>query len=75
MKSQEELKNKWQKRQDWFISMIGKRVYRAPVSCQCESCKNGNLNGILVDDEMHADYLHACESEMRIRYSAKPLQS
>lgn len=67
-----DLVSAYEKRQQWFISMIGKRVYRPPLSCKCPTCIDGHVNGILVSDEMHADYLHACESEMRFRYSDKP---
>jgi hypothetical protein len=69
MKTQAELKSAWEKRQQWFVDRIGMRVYRPPVSCTCESCVDGHINGVLIHDETHADYLHCCESEMRLRYS------
>lgn len=68
-----DLKTAYQKRKQWFIDRIGKRVYRPPVTCKCQSCVDGHINGILISDETHADYLHACECELGIRYNDKPL--
>ncbi len=62
-----------QKRKQWFIDRIGKRVFRPPVNCQCDSCKSGHLNGILILDETHADCLYSCEGELGIRYNDKSL--
>lgn len=66
-------KNAYQKRKQWFIDRIGKRVFRPPVKCQCESCKDGHINGILISDADHADYLLCCEGELGIRYNDKSL--
>lgn len=59
----------WKKRKQWFVDRIGKRVYRCPIKCQCDSCKNGHINGILIQDYEHAIYLHLAEGEMGIRYT------
>jgi hypothetical protein len=72
MTKQEQFKSSWNKRHQWFIDRIGKTVYRPPVSCTCQSCIDGHLKGILISDETHADYLHCCEGEMRLRYADKP---
>lgn len=71
--NQLELKSAYQKRKQWFLDRVGKRVFRAPVHCKCKSCEDGHLNGILISDKDHADYLHCCEGELGIRYSDKPL--
>jgi len=65
----------WRKRKQWFINRIGKRVFRCPVKCDCESCKKGHREGILIADEEHAIYLHLCENELGLRYTDTQLQS
>lgn len=68
-----DLETAYKKRKQWFIDRIGKRVYRPPVRCDCQTCIDGHLNGILICDETHADYLHSCESELGIRYNDNKL--
>lgn len=41
----------------WFKSKIGKRIYRDTSGCHCESCTRVETEGIIVMDEVHADYL------------------
>jgi len=66
-------KAQYLKRKKWFIDRIGKRVYRAPVKCQCDTCKSGHINGILILDEEHANCLHVYEGELGYRYTDKQL--
>lgn len=66
---QAKLETAYKKRLNWFLHRIGKKVYRGPVNCDCESCKNGHINGVLITDAEHAQYLRDVEAELRIRYS------
>lgn len=75
MKTQKELQSSYEKRKKWFMERIGKRIFRAPVTCQCESCVRGHVEGIVIMDKDHAAYLQDCEAELRIRYSDKRLPS
>jgi hypothetical protein len=50
-------------RELWFRSKIGQRLYRNETSCQCGVCKNVAENGLIVNDQFHADYLYDCEAE------------
>lgn len=42
---------------NWYIERIGKIVYRNKTTCKCLTCKRVYENGIIISDEMHADYL------------------
>ena len=68
------LETAYKKRKQWFINRIGKRIYRPPLRCDCQHCIDGHINGILISDETHADYLHSCENELGIRYNDNKLQ-
>lgn len=48
-------------RQNWFLSRIGKRVYRNRNGCSCKSCENVYHNGLVIRDEEHAHYLYDTE--------------
>ncbi len=50
-------------RELWFRERIGKVVYRNETSCKCEICKDVFLNGLIINDQFHADYLYDCEAE------------
>lgn len=50
-------------RQKWFSERVGKRVFRNKTSCTCEMCNDVYENGLIIDDELHADYLCMCEGE------------
>src|ERR1041385_1145335 len=47
----------WKDREQWFKDRIGKRVFRTKTTCPCEVCENVYQNGLLIHDEMHADYI------------------
>ncbi len=57
------MENTYKKRESWFIARIGKRVYRNKTTCKCGICKTVGENGLIITDEMHADYLHMIESD------------
>lgn len=63
------------KRLQWFIERIGKRVYRGAVSCACSVCVGVTNNGLVIQDELHANYLWEMEgishleSEHPVTYS------
>ncbi len=61
-------------RHQWFMDRIGKRVYRDDVSCECPSCKGVTSHGLVIEDEMHADYLEMVEAtpDMGVRYFDTP---
>lgn len=53
---------------EWFLDRIGKRIYRDETSCKCSTCKEITEKGLIVTDEMHADYLAAVSWETGIKY-------
>lgn len=52
-------------REQFFIDRIGKRVYRN-AACPCLVCQNIHKNGIIVENELHANYLADMEAEFTI---------
>lgn len=61
---QSELKARHHKREQWFQDRVGKLIWRTKTTCKCSVCADVYVNGITPSDEMHASYLHDCESEM-----------
>ena len=57
---------------EWFLSNIGNRVFRNKVKCDCESCRRGGEEGILIADITHANYLFDVQNELGIRYTNIP---
>lgn len=54
--------------QEWFISRVGKRVFRTESSCQCDVCKEVGKFGLVIADEFHAKYLYDCQNELNLYY-------
>ena len=52
----------------WFKNRIGKRVYRNDVTCSCKTCKGVTNNGLVIRDDMHAEYLHMVQFELDVDY-------
>ncbi len=42
----------------WFTDRIGKRVFRPDHGCSCSSCRRIAEEGIIIEDEEHAQYLY-----------------
>lgn len=59
------MSHKLSPREEWLRSKVGQIVYRPDTGCTCEVCKHVYLNGLMVEDEYHADYL----AEMECCYS------
>lgn len=55
---------------EWFLFHVGERVFRNKVKCDCESCKRGGEEGVLITDKTHANYLFDVQNELGIRYYA-----
>jgi hypothetical protein len=64
-------KDRYDKRKQWFINHIGKRIYRTKNSCQCEICKAVYEHGLFVDDRMQAIYCHDAECELGVYYFSR----
>lgn len=47
----------------WFLDRVGKRIYRDDTSCTCGTCKKNNKDGLIVNDEQHAEYLHTIQND------------
>ncbi len=56
------------KSKDWFMERIGQKVYRDDNGCDCAVCKAVERNGLIIHDELHAQYLYDCHTEMGINY-------
>jgi hypothetical protein len=48
-------------RLNWFIERIGKRIFRNVTSCKCQTCKLVFENGLIIGNEIHANYLYDME--------------
>lgn len=42
---------------DDFKKAIGKTVYRDSNGCSCNDCRYIETNGLIIRDELHAEYL------------------
>ena len=49
--------------EQWFLDRIGKKIYRDPTSCKCDSCKKNVAHGLVITDYNHADYLYAIQCD------------
>jgi len=63
----------YQHTEKWFINRIGKRIYRKPTSCSCESCMKVAEKGVVIIDWQHAVYMHTCHNEEGIKYFDNPV--
>lgn len=53
----------------WFKDRVGKRIYRwTKTTCDCAICSNVLDVGLIIDDEIHAQYLYDCQNEMQLQY-------
>ena len=52
----------------WYKDRIGKRVYRTASQCQCEVCKKVEDVGLIIADELHANYLFDCQNDLDLYY-------
>lgn len=68
-KNLEVLMNK--KTLEWFQERIGKRIFRKHNLCGCDVCLKVWKEGLIVQDEIHADYLFMHESETDLNYFDK----
>ena len=48
----------------WFKDRIGKRVFRTASTCPCEICRKVEDVGLVVEDELHANYLYDCQNNI-----------
>ena len=55
----------------WFIDRIRQRIFRTEASCKCPVCVDVGMNGLVIYDEMHADYLYHCQHELDLYYFDK----
>lgn len=46
-----------------FEGAIGKTIYRDSNGCPCPDCKYIEANGLVVRDELHAEYLSGIQEE------------
>lgn len=56
------------KSKDWFVERIGQKIYRDDNGCDCHVCKTIERVGLVIHDELHAQYLHDVHTEMGINY-------
>ncbi len=47
----------------FFLSRIGKRIYRDYGGCDCATCHEVVKNGLIIADEEHAEYVFATQNE------------
>lgn len=53
---------------EWFLERVGKRIYRSRVRCKCDTCVRVGNEGLIITDEMHANYLFDIQNELGIKY-------
>ena len=49
---------------EFFTSRIGKIIWRDTNGCPCATCKNVEINGILIQDEQVAKYIFDIQCDM-----------
>ena len=59
---------------EWFIERIGTTIYRGSNGCSCDTCKDVEMNGVKVNDKLHAEYLYEVNLE-GVHYEDKPLNN
>ena len=52
----------------WYKDRIGKRVYRTESQCKCDVCTKVGEVGLIIADELHAQYLYDCQNELYLYY-------
>ena len=57
---------------DWYKDRVGKRVYRTASTCPCEICKSVEDVGLVIADELHANYLYDCQNDLNLYYFDEP---
>lgn len=50
-------------RELWFRARVGQRIFRNDNGCSCCHCQDAFQNGLIIRDEMHADYLYDTEAD------------
>lgn len=63
-----EITNQFGKTKEWFTDRIGKKVFRDNNVCICLSCSNVGENGVLITDNVHAEYLFDISNELNLDY-------
>ena len=56
------------KTKNWFKKRIGKRLYRDKGTCNCKDCQEVEKNGLIINDEWHAEYLYDNQCEQGLKY-------
>jgi hypothetical protein len=56
----------------WFKDRVGKRVFRNESSCKCSFCTFNQKNGLIINDETHAQYLFDIQNELQLKYYDAP---
>lgn len=59
----------------WYLDRIGKRVYRTEAPCKCEVCVIIGQKGVIIADQLHAQYLYDCQNELDLYYSDNPISN
>lgn len=47
----------------WFKQRVGQRIFRDEDNCTCDTCKRNAKEGLIVNDEDHAEYLHMIQCD------------
>lgn len=50
-------------RQQWFRDRIGTRLFRNDNGCSCGICQAIYKNGLIIEDQLQADYCYDTETE------------
>jgi hypothetical protein len=56
----------------WFQERVGKKVFRNETSCKCINCTFNYKNGVVINDDIHANYLFDMQNELRLNYFDEP---
>jgi len=47
----------------WFLSKVGKRIFRDEDTCQCRTCQEVVKNWLIVHNEQHARHLYDVQND------------
>lgn len=55
-------------RKQWFLNRIWKRIYRDPMNCPCPSCKQVDVEWLIIEDRFHAINLFDTEGDYAVEW-------
>jgi hypothetical protein len=58
----------------WYKDRIGKKVFRVKNICQCDYCLKYSREGMIIHNELHANYLYEVQNDTNHNYQDTPIE-